>query len=151
MWNTLFAVTNAVAVLGWAILLLGAPRFAPLVRTVAVGLLCAAYVLIFAGLLGGLVDPVRAAGPAPDPFDYSVRGLRALFASDGGIVVGWTHYLAFDLFVGSWITERAAARGWSAWRRAPVLALTFLAGPAGLLAWLVTGENRDTGSLRRSS
>ena len=45
-------------------------------------------------------------------------------------------YLAFDLFVGTWIASRAAALGWRHWQVMPVLALTFLFGPAGLLAFM---------------
>lgn len=148
MWQHLFAVTNAIALVGWAALLLGPVRWAPAVRIVGVGLLCLVYVALFALLSGGALDPVGAA-PAP-AFDYSVRGLRALFASDGGIVVGWTHYLALDLFTGTWIAERAAARGWGRAARAPVLLLTFLAGPAGLLVWLVAEPLRPIRSGRGS-
>ncbi len=42
---------------------------------------------------------------------------------------GWTHYIAFDLFVGRWIWQDALERGRSA-RLA--LFLTWMAGPAGL-------------------
>ena len=57
-----------------------------------------------------------------------VVGLRALLASDGGIVVGWTHYLALDLFAGCWIADDANRRGVGRLARAPVLLATFLAG-----------------------
>ncbi|HEY0630270.1 MAG TPA: abscisic acid-deficient protein Aba4 family protein, partial [Sphingomicrobium sp.] len=33
----------------------------------------------------------------------SIEQVRALFASDSALAAGWLHYLAFDLFVGSWI------------------------------------------------
>jgi len=139
MWQALFAVTNAAALLGW-LLLLGAPRWAlPAVRVGVVGLLCAVYVALFAALLAGWADPVRS-GPEPSLADYSVRGLRALFASDGGVVVGWTHYLALDLFAGCWIAEDADRRGVGRLAQAPVLLATFLAGPAGLLAWLIVRQ-----------
>ena len=141
MWQQLFGLTNAVALVGWAVLLLGPRRWFPVARYGAVGLLCAVYLALFVALLAGWVDPVRD-GPTPPITDYSVKGLRALFASDGGVVVGWTHYLAFDLFVGCWIAERADARGVSRWVQAPLLLLTFMAGPAGLLASfpLLSGE-----------
>ncbi len=138
MWQQLFGWTNAVALVGWALLIL-APRgrVLPFVRVVGVGLLCATYVALLTGLLGGWLDPVREAGTSASIGDYSVRGLRALFASDGGIVIGWTHYLAFDLFVGCWIAEDADRRGLGRVLQAPVLLLTFFAGPAGLLLyWL---------------
>jgi hypothetical protein len=112
-----------------------------------VGLLCLAYLLMFAATLSGWADPGRAAGaPSPGQFEYSIQGIRALFGSDGGIVIGWTHYLAFDLFVGLWIARDADAKGFSRWVQAPILLATFLAGPIGLLAWLAL---RGRGSRRR--
>jgi hypothetical protein len=79
-----------------------------------VAILCLIYAVLFILLFGHLVDPGRIAGAAvPDLGDYSVAGLRPLFASDGGIVIGWTHYLAFDLFVGLWIAKDADHKGFS--------------------------------------
>jgi len=37
----------------------------------------------------------------------TIAGVRALFSTDIGILVGWTHYLLFDLFVGAWIARDA--------------------------------------------
>ena len=65
-----------------------------------------------------------------------------MFASDAGIVIGWTHYLAFDLFVGLWIAKDADSKGFARWVQLPFLAATLFAGPIGLLAWLVTRERR---------
>ena len=67
----------------------------------------------------------------------SVAEVRALFDVPGALVAGWVHYLAFDLFVGGWIAERAAALGLPHWQVVPVLLLTFLFGPAGLLAFVL--------------
>ena len=67
-------------------------------------------------------------------------GLRALFMSDAGVVIGWTHYLAFDLFTGLWIARDADAKGFGRVLQVPFLAATFIAGPVGLLSWLVVRE-----------
>ena len=64
MWDQLFGVTNLAALGGWAVLLAGPRRWLPWVRYAVVGFLCAVYVLLFAGLVSGLLDPVRA-GPEP--------------------------------------------------------------------------------------
>ena len=61
-------------------------------------------------------------------------------ASKGGITVGWIHYLALDLFTGLWIARDADAKGFGRLGQAPVLLATFLAGPLGLLIWLVIRE-----------
>jgi hypothetical protein len=138
MWQQLFGLTNAGALVAWGLLILGPRRWSGVLLPAGVGLLCAVYVALAVGLASGALDPVRVPGaPPPALSDYSVRGLRALFASDGGIVVGWTHYLALDLFTGLWIAREADARGWSRVAQAPVLLLTFLAGPLGLLLFLL--------------
>jgi hypothetical protein len=62
--------------------------------------------------------------------------------SDGGMVLGWTHYLAFDLFVGLWIARDADAKGFSRLAQLPVLFLVLMAGPIGLLVWLIVRERR---------
>ena len=60
-----------------------------------------------------------------------------MFMSDGGIVIGWAHYLAFDLFVGLWIARDADAKGVGRLVQLPFLFITLMAGPIGLLFWLM--------------
>ena len=144
-WATLFTLTNAVAFLGWGALafLPRRPAVHSLILYVGVGILCLAYAAMFIALFGGLADPARVAGAgAPDLTDYSIAGLRALFMSDGGIVLGWTHYLAFDLFVGQWIAKDADHKGFSRVVQLPVLFLTLMLGPVGLLVWLIVRDRR---------
>lgn len=143
MWQSLFGLTNLIAVIAWAILLL-APRRPLLLTTIlylGVGLLCLIYAALFVPLLAEWIDPVRVPGAAPpDLTDYSIAGIRALFLSDGGIVIGWTHYLAFDLFAGLWIARDADAKSVSRLVQTPILFATFIAGPIGLLLWLIIRE-----------
>jgi hypothetical protein len=139
-WSALFGLTNIIALVGWLVLILlpRRPFTLSAVLYLGAGLLALAYTAMFVALFGGLVDPVRVAGAsAPDLTDYSIGGLRALFMSDGGIVFGWTHYLALDLFTGLVIAREADARGWGRVAQAPVLLATFIAGPIGLLLWLL--------------
>ncbi|NNM77172.1 DUF4281 domain-containing protein [Sphingomonas sp. ID1715] len=140
MWQSLFGLTNGIALIAWAVLILAPRRPLPLtlVLYAGVGLLCLIYTALFVSLLAGWIDPVRD-GAAP-AFDYSVKGLRAFFMSDGGIVVGWTHYLALDLFTGLWIARDGGAKGIGRLVQAPVLFATFMAGPLGLLCWLALRE-----------
>ncbi len=145
MWTTLFSLTNGIAMIGW-VLLAALPR-KPLVTTsvlyLGAGLLCLSYAVIFALLFSGSVDFGLVAGAkSADISDYSIPGIRALFQSDGGIVLGWTHYLAFDLFTGLWIAKDADAKGFSRIVQLPVLFATLMAGPIGLLVWLVIRESR---------
>ena len=145
MWQTVFVVTNIITLAAWAVLVLLPRKPFPLAYVLygGVALLSLCYAAMFVGLIGMAVDPVRDPGLAdPDLWDYSVAGLKDLFRSEGAIVLGWTHYLALDLFAGLWIARDADAKGFSRMAQAPFLVLTFLAGPLGLLLWLVVRERR---------
>ena len=141
-WEAIFSAVNLLAMIAWAVLIL-APRKPALLAAIlylGVGLLCAIYAAGLVSLVGGLVDPV---GPANAAVDFTnIEGVRSIFASNGGVTIGWTHYLAFDLFVGLWIARDADAKGFSRWVQAPILFATFMAGPFGLFVWLVVREKR---------
>ncbi len=66
----------------------------------------------------------------------SLAEVKALLGTDPTLLAGWVHYLAFDLFVGVWIAERADAIGISRWLQAPILIMTFLFGPIGYLMFI---------------
>lgn len=137
-WAMAFNAVNLLALVAWAALIL-LPRWPALLSGVlylGVGLLC----LIYAS---GLIGVVSGVIPNPDGggADFStIAGVRAIFASDAGVTIGWTHYLAFDLFVGLWIARDADAKGVSRLIQAPVLLATFIAGPLGLGVWLLARE-----------
>lgn len=139
-WDAIFQLTNVIALAGWVALafLPRRPLTLSLILYAGVALLCLVYAAVFVAVFGGLADPARVSGAAPpDLGDYSIPGLRALFMSDAGIVIGWTHYLAFDLFVGTWIARDADGRGVGRIVQLPALFVTLMVGPIGLLAWLV--------------
>ena len=141
MWSALFSFTNGLAFLCWALLLLAPRRPLPLAFILygGVALLCASYTVGMAAMLLG-VDPGGVAGG--DVGFSSIGGVRAFFATDAGVAIGWTHYLALDLFVGLWIAKDADAKGFPRLVQTPFLLLTFLAGPVGLLVWLTVREKR---------
>lgn len=66
----------------------------------------------------------------------TLPGVAALLGSPAGATIGWVHFLAFDLFVGRWAYLDSRERGISAWLMAPVLFLTLMLGPIGLLSYL---------------
>lgn len=143
MWDSLFGIANLLTLVAWAALIL-LPR-TPLLTTaifyVAMGLLCLAYTVLLILLQWDFVDPVTHGESGAVSFT-SIAGVRAIFASDGGVTLGWIHYLAFDLFVGIWIAKDAEQKGFSRLLQAPVLLLTLFFGPAGLLWWLAIRERR---------
>ena len=103
--RSLFSILNPIALAGW-LLLVFLPRWPSWTATVvrwggAVPLLCA-----------GVHDVlVAAALPGSEGGFSSLAGVRALFADPWVLLAGWTHYLAFDLFIGSWEVRDAQRRG----------------------------------------
>lgn len=138
-WAFVFNAVNVLALIAW-VALIALPRPPALLSAImylGVGLLCLIYACSFAAAVSGLV-PTGNEGA-----DFTtIEGVRSIFASDIGVTIGWTHYLAFDLFVGLWIARDADAKSFSRWVQAPILAATFLAGPVGLLVWLAIRERR---------
>lgn len=128
-----FSAANSLALLTWLVLILFQRRawVRSLVVPATVLLLAAAYAVIigsrWAGSSGGF---------------GSLDAVSQLFSDPWLLLAGWLHYLAFDLLVGRWEAEDAAARDLSPWLAAPCMAATFMFGPAGWLAYLLVRRSR---------
>lgn len=129
--DLIFQLGNGLALVSWLALAVSpysarwAPRVRVLVGRVVPLLFATIYVALFAanGMGGGGFD--------------SIASVQRLMAVPGLLTAGWLHYLAFDLFVGAWIAERAGVLGLPHLLVLPLLVLTFLFGPAGLLSFFV--------------
>ncbi|MEE4206558.1 MAG: ABA4-like family protein [Erythrobacter sp.] len=147
-WTAIFNAANLLALIAWVALIL-LPRWPALLSGVlylGVGLLCLAYAVLMIGAVSGLIPNPEGGGA-----DFTtIQGVQAIFATRAGATIGWIHYLAFDLFVGLWIARDGDAKNVSRLVQAPILLVTFLAGPLGLLIWLVVREPaaRKTGRFR---
>jgi len=132
--DRIFSIVNLLAIGAWIVLAVAARRRrATLVVTTAVpALLSVLYVAI-----------IGAAWRGSDGGFSSLSAVATLFESRWLLLAGWTHYLAFDLLIGSWEARDAAERGIPHLLLLPCLALTFLFGPAGWLLYL-GGRTRAT-------
>jgi hypothetical protein len=74
--------------------------------------------------------------------DYGVDGISALFQNPNLALLGWVHYLAFDLWVGCWEAEEAERGGMPHWALVASLILTCAFGPIGLLLFLALSRGR---------
>lgn len=96
--------------------------------------------MLYPLILGGVYSicmVLAAMGAGASGGDFtSIEGIRTLFSSDIGIVIGWAHYLVFDLFVGAWEARDAQRRGFNHLILIPCLFLTFMLGPVGLMLYL---------------
>ena len=133
MWDQIFSAANLLALISWIILIL-APRPKGLLRALFYGpvlVMGLTYFVTMTALLTGAV-------PTSGGMDFdSIEGVRSVFTSDVGVTIGWIHYLCFDLFVGLWIARNADTLGISRFIQAPLLALTFMFGPVGLVSYII--------------
>lgn len=67
----------------------------------------------------------------------SLEGVMQLFREPSAVVMGWIHYLAFDLMVGWFIVNDAAKHGINRFLFIPCLLLSFMFGPTGLLLYFL--------------
>jgi hypothetical protein len=129
--DLIFSLASGLAMLSWLALAASPPRarWTPRVRFLAGRVVPLIFAVVYVALFA-------ATGMGDGGYD-SLAAVRRLFAVPELLAAGWLHYLAFDLFVGAWIAERAGMLGVPHLVVLPLLALTFLFGPAGLLAFAV--------------
>ncbi len=131
MTGALFSLTFAVAAPFWALMIL-APGWSWTRRIIASPLIVVPVVLIYAALVIPAFADVLPAVASP-----TLSGIRDLLGTADGAAAAWAHMIAFDLFAGRWSWLDARDRGIPALVMAPVLLLTILLGPLGLLAYLL--------------
>jgi hypothetical protein len=123
----LFSILNLITMAAWVALV-----FLPRVRWSAT----VVPVVVPIGLAVVYTVLVAAALPRSEGGFSSLAGVSALFDDSWALLAGWTHYLAFDLFIGGWEVRDAQERGIRHLLIVPALVLTFLPGPAGLLLYM---------------
>jgi hypothetical protein len=124
-----FSIANLLAVAGWLILILASRvRWVPSLVTGA----------ILPLLFGVLYSFLIAAhwGETAGGFG-TLAQVHALFSNDWLLLAGWVHYLAFDLFIGSWQVRDAQKYQIPLLLVIPALILTFMFGPIGLLLYCI--------------
>ncbi len=130
--NFAFNLVNICVMPAWAMLII-LPKWR-VTKTLVHSML---YPLALGGVYTiGLFLSIFGMGAADGGFT-TIEGVRALFSTDIGILVGWVHYLLFDLFVGAWMARDAQRRGVGHGWLIPCLLLTYMAGPFGLLLYAI--------------
>ena len=131
MTGALFGLTFAVAAPFWALMIL-LPGWSWTRRIIASPLIVLPVVVIYAVLVIPAFGEVLPAVVNP-----TLGGVRELLGTANGAAAAWAHMLAFDLFVGRWSWLDSRTRGIPALIMSPVLLLTILLGPLGLLVYLL--------------
>jgi hypothetical protein len=127
--ENLFLVSNAIALVGWILLLVAPwlPRLADRVAGYGIPVVLA---LVYATTLVSYM-------PDAEGSFTSLSGVAAGFAAPSIALVGWLHYLALDLFVGGWESRTARRESIPHWQVVPCLVLTLFAAPIGLTLFLL--------------
>lgn len=128
--TTLFTLASNITIIGWLLLIFGQKwKFTRvLVQYALVSILLS---LIYVWLIFN----------NQGTFSFSdfgtLDGVTSLFSNEYIALAGWVHYLAFDLWIGSWVVGDAKRRGINHWYLLPCLVFTFMLGPIGLLMYLL--------------
>ena len=67
----------------------------------------------------------------------SLSNMKSLYSNPWAILLGWVHYLSFDLLAGIWIKKDSEKQEIGTAWVIPSLVLTFMLGPFGLLSYLI--------------
>lgn len=123
----IFTLCSNLAIVGWIIMAV-APRwkFTHLIVT------SGAISLLLGGVYFWII--VTTFGDGEGNFS-SLQGVMQLFENPNAVLAGWIHYLAFDLFIGSWILRDSQRHAIHHLIIVPVLFLTLMFGPIGLMIY----------------
>lgn len=123
----LFSICSTLVLPGW-LLLIFLPRWKWTARLVCAVVLPLMLAVVYLYLI------VTNFGSSDGGFG-SLAEVARLFQNPYNLLAGWIHYLAFDLFVGSWEVRDAQKVGVHHLLVVPCLVLTFIFGPVGLLLY----------------
>jgi glucan phosphoethanolaminetransferase (alkaline phosphatase superfamily) len=138
--SQIFSITSTFAALQWLVLIVF-PHWQVtrwLIRYPIVPIILS---IVYCSFIGGFFT-IKGGGY------NSLEEVRTLFASDGLLLAGWVHYLAFDLLIGFAIMRSAKEKSVSHWLVIPCLILTFVFGPCGFLLYqmIQTVKNGSVGN-----
>lgn len=132
-FSLIFKISGWISLTGW-ILLIGFPRLGftdQVVTYIAVVLLCFIYSYLV------VVRKNATDEKYPKGSFWSFQGVVNLFKNPKSILIGWIHFLAFDLMAGLYVKNDALLNGVNFWLVIPCLLLTLMLGPMGLLAYFL--------------
>ena len=126
----IFQYANQFVMVGWLLLII-APKWQWTKRIVLSGGIAMVLAVVYLVLFINDIENF-------DVNSFStLEGVMNLFTVPEAVLMGWVHYLAFDLFIGMWEVTNAQRHEISHWLVIPCLLLTFMLGPIGLLTYII--------------
>lgn len=127
-WGIIFKIANISVIPAWLLLII-IPR-STITRKVV-------HSYLYPALLGVFYLFLLVVSWGGEGGMDTLENLKLSFQRDEVLVLGWVHYLIFDLFIGAWISRDATANGIKHLSIIPSLVLTLFVGPVGLLSYLI--------------
>ncbi|WP_329211436.1 ABA4-like family protein [Streptomyces sp. NBC_01708] len=131
MTGALFEITFMAAAPFW-LLMIFAPRLSVTARVAASPLTVLPVLTLWAVMAAPVFPELRAAVSSPD-----IDTFRDLVALANGAGAVWAQIIAWDLLLGQWMFLESRRLGVSPLLMGPLLVLTILLSPLGLLVFLV--------------
>lgn len=127
-WESVFAIANASVVPAW-LMLVFLPKHG--VTKIVV------HSYLYPTLLGCFYFYMLVTSFGGEGGMDTLANLKLSFQRDEILILGWVHYLVFDLFIGAWMVRDADQHSIHHLKIVPSLILTLFAGPVGLLTYLM--------------
>ena len=138
-WDTGFLAINALVLPAWALLI-----FLPRARLTEFTVHSMLWPVLMGVIYTSLLVASIVFGVGDPDAGFSLTGVEALFNHPNGVLIGWSHYLVFDLFVGAWIARDSQRLSIAHWKTIPCILGAFVFGPVGLLLYaglrLISGK-----------
>lgn len=128
--STIFSICNSLAMFSWIALMIF--PFSKLVQRILFIVTICSFSLLYSAFVWPSMNL--------EVFNEfsSLAGVTKLFSVPDMVLIGWVHYLCFDLMVGLYIVNNAEKNGINRFVIIPSLLFTFMMGPFGLLLYLIT-------------
>jgi len=126
--DALFSFSSQLAMFGWVVLIFF-PRKLQLLNMLPKYIIPSLLSLTYAVLI------LLYFFNTPGGFS-TFQAVKILFQTDSLLLAGWLHFLAFDLFIGAWIANKADSLGMSRLFQVPILFATFMLGPLGFIIFI---------------
>ncbi|MDB2473049.1 ABA4-like family protein [Schleiferiaceae bacterium] len=127
--DRIFILASSVAFISWSLLFIY--PYSTRIRQILYGGVVTCFSLLYTGLFVSYFDPESFQSFS------TLSGLISLFSNKEAVLLGWIHYLAFDLLAGLYISKDAEKNKLGPWIIRPMFFFTFMTGPLGFLLYTI--------------
>ena len=127
--DRIFILANSIAFISWSLLFIY--PYSTRIRQILYGGVVTLFSLLYTGLVVSYFHPESFQSFS------TLSGLVSLFSNKETVLLGWIHYLAFDLLAGLYISKDAEKNKLGPWIIRPMFFFTFMTGPLGFFLYTI--------------